>query len=121
MRHVALFLAALFFANNAAAGVLACVSGLLGQGQPAIHAHDARAGEPACPQADEPGPCLTHYLQSHKCDEHASWGAVLAALFVPAFDHPLFRAPAQTKPFVLVSAQAVVGPPLTILYGNFRN
>lgn len=121
MRHLALFLAVLFFANNAAAGVLACVAGLAGQGQLAVHASDGMAGAPACPQSDESGPCLVHYAQSHPLDEQNTWAGVATALLVPAQNLPRFAVPAQPKPLVLASAPPLVGPPLTILYGNFRN
>ena len=121
MRHLALFLAVLFFANNAAAGVLACVAGLAGQGRLAVHAVDGMAGAPACPESDESGPCLVHYAQSHQFDEQNTWAGVATTLFIPARNLPRLAVPAQPKPIVLASAPPLVGPPLTILYGNFRH
>ena len=125
MRHLTLFLAAMFFASNAAAAIGACVAELAGHKQMAGHALDARASEPAskplCPQPDDTGPCLTHYAQSYHGDEQKSWAAVSAAALVPELGVVKVAFHALPKPVVLASARPIVGPSLTILYRNFRN
>ena len=121
MRYVALFLAAMFFANNVAAAVRACIADAVMPEHAVVAVETAAASHPLCPQQDESGPCPTHYAQSYPSDEQKAWAGfprvvpvpVVAAL--PAIFH------AQPKDRFYASAPPVVGPPLTILFGNFRN
>jgi len=121
MQWLSLFLAVLFFANNASAAIGACASGLAGQDQTAVHALAAGASVPPCSQSDESGPCPKHYVQDHQFDDQATWAGVPAATFIPAFDSPRFAPRAPAIRVAMSSAQPVLGPPLTILYRNFRN
>ena len=121
MRYLALFLAAMFFANNVAAAIRACIADAAMQEHAAAMVDAAAASHPLCPQQDESGPCLTHYAESYQGDEQKAWAGfpgvapvpVVAAL--PAIVH------AKPKDRFYASAPPVVGPPLTILFGNFRN
>jgi hypothetical protein len=125
MRHLALFLAAMFFASNAAAAIGACIAELAGQQPMAGHALKAGAGEPAgkssCPQSDDTGPCLTHYVQSYQSDEQKIWADVSVAALVPERIGVHFPFQVPPKPVVMALAPPVVGPSLTILFRNFRN
>ena len=121
MRYVALLLAVLFFANNSAAAARACVSGIAGSGQAQAHALGAYAGEPACPQTDGAGPCPKHQVQSHQAGENDIWAVTPALAVLAAPELPLLTLPAAAKLVVVASAPPVLGPPLTILYRNFRN
>ena len=121
MRYLTLFLAAMFFASSAAAAIGACIADLAGHEHMAGHAPDANAGEPLCPPSDDAGSCLTHYVQSYQSDEQKFW-----ADFPPAVPAPVLgvlHVAFQEKPKLLVMAAAppIVGPPLTILFGNFRS
>ena len=121
MRYLTFFMAAMFFANNVAAAVRACVADLNTHEHIAISAPAAAGGGPLCPPSDDAGPCLTHYAQSYQSDEQKAWvgftPAAPAALL--GVFHVAFRAKPK-RPFV-ASAPPIVGPPLTILFGNFRN
>jgi hypothetical protein len=125
MRYLTLFLAAMFFASNAAAAIGACIADLAGQEQMAGHGLVAHVGEPAgkplCPPTEDAGPCLTHYAQSYQSDEQKLWADVPAAALVPEITvlQGIFQAP--PKLVVLASAPPIVGPSLTILFRNFRN
>jgi len=120
MRYLTLFFAVMFFANNAGAAVCAFAADLAGQGRVAAHASAANADEPACPQCDETGSCLTHFVQSFHNDEQKIWTGVTPVALVPVLNVLEVPVPAQPKPVVLASAPPVVGPPLAILYRNFR-
>lgn len=121
MRYLTLFLAAMFFASNAAAAVRACMADLAGQEHVAIRALDAEGDEHLCPQSEDAGRCLTHCTQSYKSDEQRFSADVHAVALAPALAvlHVSFQA--QPKPVVVASAPPIVGPPLTILFRNFRN
>lgn len=116
MRYVAMFLAAMLFANNAVAAVRACVA------MPQHNGAATAAGmDPACPQSDRTGPCLKHYAQNYQSDETRLWVAFPPLAFAPvnAVAQVSFQSPPQR--LVLASASPIVGPPLTILFGNLRN
>lgn len=125
MRYLTLFLAAMFFASNAAAAIGACIAEFSGQDQMAGHAPAASAGEPAgkplCPQSDDVGPCLTHHAQSYQSDQEKIWADIPAAAIVP--ERTVVHLPFQVPPklVVLATASPIVGPSLTILFRNFRN
>jgi hypothetical protein len=122
MRYLTLFLAAMFFANNAAAAIGACFADLAGSKHHAIKTQVAEGSKPLCPPSDDAGPCLTHYAQAYQIDAQPAW-----ADFTPAAPAPVLgplHASFQAKPKRLVlvaSAAPIVGPPLTILFRNFRN
>lgn len=120
MRFLTFLLLALFLANNAAAAVRACLADPAVPNHAALHVRGAHAGDPTCPQSDESGPCLKHYVQRHQLDEQKTWASVPNTVLVPALDFPQFSTPATPKLVVLSSTPPVVAPPLTILYRNFR-
>lgn len=122
MRYLTLFLMAMFFANNAAAAFRACAIDLAGQDQVAAHALEPRAGDTPCPESDESGPCLKHFVQSQQYDEQKTWAGVPAPVPLLAPKVLQLLITAQPRPVLIMAvAPPVVGPPLTILYGNFRN
>lgn len=121
MRYLTLFLAAMFFASNAAAAVRACIADLAGSGHVAAHALEAGAGEPLCPQSEDTGPCLKHYAQTYQNDEQKIWAGVSAAALAPVLTLLRVSIPPQPKLVLVAAAPPIVGPPLTILYRNFRN
>jgi hypothetical protein len=120
-RYLTLFFAAMFFANNVAAAVRACVVDLAAQQHVAISALAAAADESLCPPSDDAGPCLTHYAQSRQNDEQKFLASFPAAAFVPVLAVLQVPFPAKPKPVVVASAPPIVGPSLTILFGNYRN
>ena len=121
MRYLTFFLAAMFFASNAAAAVRACMADLAGQEHIAVRALDAEGDEQLCPQSDDAGRCLTHCTQSYKSEEQKVSADVPVVALAPSLAvlHAAFQA--QPKPVVVASAPSIVGPPLTILFRNFRN
>ena len=121
VRYLTLSLAVMFFANNAAAAVCACIVDMAGQGHVAVHALGAKADEPACPQSGEAGPCLKHYLQSFQNGGQKIWAPVPATALVPVLNVLQVSVPARPKLVVVAAAPPIVGPPLAILYRNFRN
>jgi hypothetical protein len=120
MRYLSLFFAVMFFANNAGAAVCAFAADWAVQGRVAAHASAASADEPACPQCEEEGSCLTHFVQSFHNDEQNIWVGVSPVALVPILNVREVRVPAQPKLVVPASAPPIVGPSLAILYRNFR-
>jgi len=120
-RYLILFVAAMFFASNVAAAVRACVVDLATQGHIAVSAPAAAPGESKCPPTDDAGPCLTHYAQSYQNDEQKFSLDVPSSALAPVLIvfHPFSRA--KPEPDLRAAAPLFVGPPLTILFGNFRN
>lgn len=121
MRYLALFLAAMLFANNAAAAIRACIADLAGQEHLALHTLAATGNDDLCPQSDDAGPCLKHYAQSYQDDEQLFWADFRQAAPAPVVAVLRVSFPAKPKLIVLASAAPIVGPSLTILYRNFRN
>jgi hypothetical protein len=121
MRYLTFFLAAMFFASNAVATVRACVADLAEQGHMAVRALDAEGDEHLCPQSDDAARCLTHCTQSYKNGEQTFSADVHVVALAPflAILHVSFQA--KPKLVVVASAPPIVGPPLTILFRNFRN
>lgn len=121
MRYQTFFLAAMFFASSAVATARACMADLAGQEHLAVRALDAEGDEHLCPQSDDAGRCLTHCTQSYKSDEQRFSADVHAVALAPSLAVLHISFQAQPKPVVVASAPPIVGPPLTILFRNFRN
>ncbi len=121
MRYLTFFLAAMFFASNAAAAVRACMADLAAQDHVAVRALDAEGDEHLCPQSDDAARCLTHCTQSYMSDEQkfSADFPVLALAPVLTVLHAAFQA--QPKLVVVAAAPPIVGPPLTIRFRNFRD
>ncbi|MGP1676864.1 MAG: hypothetical protein ACTS6J_06855 [Burkholderiales bacterium] len=121
MRYLTLFLAAMFFANNAAAAIRACVVDLAGHEHLVASVPAVAGNEDLCPPSDDAGPCLKHYAQSYQSDEQKLWADFPRVAPAPVV--AVLHVPFQAKPklVLLASAPPIVGPPLTILFGNFRN
>jgi len=121
MRYLTFFLAAMFFASHAAAVVRACIADLAAQEHIAVRELGAEGYEHQCPQSDDADRCLTHCTQSYKNDEQKFSVDVPAFAFAPFLTvlHASFQA--KPKAVVVASAPPIVGPPLTILFRNFRN
>jgi hypothetical protein len=121
MRFLIFLLASMFLASNAAAAVRACTVDLAGQGHVAVRALEAEGDEHPCPQSDQASRCLSHCTQSYSSDARQFPADAPFLVFAPA--PALFHASIQAKPKLVVVALAppIVGPPLTILFGNFRN
>ena len=120
LRYLVAFFAAMFLANNAVAGGRACMVALAVEEHPAIRVLDSGGDEHLCPEADSAANCLAHCTQSYKSDQQNSSFDAPAIVFAPPLS--LHRAwfPVRLTPLVLAVAPPVVGPPLTILFGNLR-
>ncbi|MHB8666019.1 MAG: hypothetical protein ACYC7B_00670 [Burkholderiales bacterium] len=121
MPYLTVFVAVMFFASNAAASVRACVVSVTAQQHAAVPALDVEGHAHPCSQSDDAAGCLTHCVQYYK-----SGGQQLAAdvpVPVPAPAPAVFHASVRANPTRVVVALAapVVGPPPTLLFGNFRN
>lgn len=121
MRYLTFFMMAMFFANNAAAAIRACIADLAGQEHVAMSMPAVAGNEDLCPPSDAAGPCIKHYAQSHQSDEQKLWAGFSSVAPAPVL--AVLRVSFQAKPklVVLASAPPIVGPSLTILYRNFRN
>lgn len=118
-RWVLLLVMALFMVNNVGAAARACLL------TAAAHEHvsirvQAPADDPSCPEAVAT-PCGMHCVQDAKATEQKAPADAPVAAFAPplAYVLPSFR-PVPARLPVAVSP-VVVGPPLTILFGNLRN
>jgi len=87
----------------------------------AVRALDAEGDEHLCPQSDDAARCLTHCTQSYKNDEQKFSADIPTIALAPFLT--VLHVSFQAKPKVVVVALAppIVGPPLTILFRNFRN
>ncbi|HEX9661754.1 MAG TPA: hypothetical protein VGB27_05670 [Candidatus Binatia bacterium] len=120
IRYLLIVFAAIFLANNAVAAARACVLEPATQAHGAIQTPDTGGDARLCLDADGTANCLAHYTQSYKNDEpQFSFDAppfVVAP--APSPHRAWFRA--EPRLLVIASAPPVVGPSLTILFGNFR-
>ena len=121
MRYLTFLLAAMFFASNAIAAARAYVVQPTGQEHAAMRALDAEGDGNPCQQSNNAARCLTHCTQIYKNHEQQFSAEVPPLVLAPA--PAVFHAPLQPTPKLVVLALAphIVGPPLTILFGNFRN
>lgn len=123
MRLLNLFLAVMFFANNAVAAVRACSADHAMQGRAAISAPAGAADQAPCPQDDDAGPCLKHYAQAYESsqgNESCLWNGFSPLVFIPTLAVVHASIQASPKLVAVAAAPPRVGPPLTILFGNFR-
>ncbi|OGI67706.1 MAG: hypothetical protein A2W18_09640 [Candidatus Muproteobacteria bacterium RBG_16_60_9] len=120
IRYLLIVFAAIFLANNAVAAARACMVELATQAHSAIQTLDTSGDAHRCLDADRTANCLAHCTQSYKNDERKfSFDAppfVIAP--APSPHRAWFRA--EPRLLVIASAPPVVGPSLTILFGNFR-
>ena len=121
MRYLTYFLAAMFFASNAAAAVRVCTVDLAGQGHAVVRALDSECGGHPCPQSAAAALCLTHCTQSYSIGAQRLSADAPLLVLAPALADFHVPIQVQPKPIVLALALPIVGPPATILYGNFRN
>ena len=119
MQYLVVFFAAMFLANNAVAGARACMVALAAEEHTAIQALDS-GGEHLCPEADSAANCLTHCTQSYKSDQQNLSFDAPAIAVAPPFSLHRAWVPIEPRRLVIASAPPIVGPPLTILFGNLR-
>jgi len=111
----------MLFASNVAAAVRACVVDLATPEHAAVSAPAPAGSEPQCPPTDDGRPCLKHYAQSYQNDEQPFSLDVPSVALDPALTvlYPFLKD--EPKLLVAAAAPPIVGPALTILFGNFRN
>ena len=120
MRYLLVFFAAMFLANNAAAVARACVVQLAAQGHAAILILDSSADGHLCPEAEGAANYLAHCAQSYKGEEQKSFFDAPAIAITPPLSPHRVWFTGGPRPLVIAPAPPVVGPPLTILFGNLR-
>jgi len=120
IRYLLVLFMAMFLANNAVAAVRACMVQMAAQSHTAVQVLDAGGGDGLCPESNQATNCLPHCAESYKSDEQKSSFDAHALAIAPPLAQQLFEVPFETRRIVLVSAPPVVGPPLTILFGNLR-
>jgi len=110
----------MFLANNAVAATRACMVQLAAQEHTAIRSLDTSGDEQLCPEADSAANCLAHCTQSYKSDQqNLSFDASAIVFALPVSLHRAW-VPIGPRRLVIASAPPVVGPPLTLLFGNLR-
>jgi len=120
IRYLLFIFAAMFLANNAVASARACMVQLAAQEHTAIQVLDSGGDEHLCPEADSAANCLAHCTQSYKSDQQRySFDAPAVAVAPPLSLHRAWF-PIKPRRLVIAPAPPVVGPPLTILFGNLR-
>ena len=120
IRYLLIFFAAIFLANNAAAAARACMVKLAAQEHTAIQVLDTSGDKHFCPEADSAANCLAHCAQSYKNDEQkVSFDAPALAIAPPLSPRRVWFL-VESRLTVIALAPPVIGPPLTILFGNLR-
>ena len=118
---MAVFFVVMFLANNAVASSRACMVQLAAEEHTAIQVLDSSGNENLCPEADNVAAnCLAHCTQSYKSDQQNFSFDVPAVVFAPPLSLHRAWVPIEPRRLVSASAPLVVGPPLTILFGNLR-
>ena len=120
IRYLLVFFAAMFLANNVAATARACIAALAGQEHAAIQLADANGDEHMCPASGDAARCFTHCAQSLKNDEQKLATDASGIVFALPLSVPRVWFKSEPSAFVLAAAPPLVGPPLTILFGNLR-
>ena len=118
IRYLLVFFVAMFLANNAVASVRTCMVQMAAQEHAALQVLESSGDENLCPEADSATNCLTHCTQSYKSDEQRYFFDAPAVAVAPPLHRVWF--PLGPRPLVFPLAPPVVGPPLTILFGNLR-
>lgn len=122
MRYLSLFLATMLFASNAAAALRACVANLAPPSHAVACVTVGEGGEQACAQPGDADACLNRCIRNHQSDEQTV--AAGAPVFAPVPGFAVRNIPLPTRlrrELVVVEARPIVGPPLTILFGNLRH
>lgn len=120
-RYLIAFVAAMFIANNAAASIYACLTGL---GSVVVVAA-TQSHSPAMGHMEHAGKadalCLTQCIQSYRdsAQEFAANGSDIVSLPVPPGPTPALRTePARAR---IAWAPRATAPKLFLLFGNLRN
>jgi len=113
--------AAIFFANNVAYAARAGLSALAEDEHALLGHFSTVAVDHECPSADDAGICLIHCTQGFKHSEQKAFAEIPGA--PPAPRGFVFHAPFRAESAASVASLPphFVGPPLTILFRNFRN
>lgn len=111
----------MFLANGAMAAARACAVGLAEHEHTAIRILDSCGDEPLCPEADATAHYLVSCTQSYSSDEKIFSTDTPAVAIAPPLLLRRVWLPAESRSIILALAQPALGPPLTILFGNFRN
>ena len=120
IRYSIVFFAAMFLANNAVASARACTVGLAAQEHTAIQVLDSSGDGHLCPDAGSADDSIAHCTQSYKSDvQNLSFDTPAPAVAPPLLLHRVGGPVGPRRP-VIASAPPIVGPPLTILFGNLR-
>ena len=120
MRYLLFFFAAMFLANNVVAATRACVTVLAGHDYTAMQRADMGDDEHLCPPSDDAASSSVHCAQSVKNDQQ-KFSADVPAIALPLpLSVPRFWFQAEPVVFARAATPPQVGPPLTILFGNFR-
>ena len=121
VRCLLLVFAAVFFANNVAYAARAGLSALAEHEHALLGHSNAAAVAHECPSADDPGICLIHCTQGFKNSEQKVMQEIPGVPLAPgaSLSHPPFRV--ESAGPVAALLPHFVGPPLTILFRNFRN
>jgi len=120
IRYSIVFFAAMFLANNAVASARACTVGPAAQEHTAIQVLDSSGDGHLCPDAGSADDSIAHCTQSYKSDiQNLSFDTPAPAVAPPLLLHRV-GGPVGPRLLVLASGPPIVGPPLTILFGNLR-
>jgi len=114
-----IFLVAVFLADNAVAAASENIIQQVTPAQTGTQTFDTGDGQP-CRDADNAANCWAYCAQSYQAAEPTASVNATPSLVIPAPSS--YRVRWQTKPtqLAVVTAPPVVGPTLTILFGNFR-
>ena len=120
-RYLIAFVAAMFIANNAAASIYACLTGL----GSVVAVAATQSHSPAMGHMEHAGKadalCLTQCIQSYRdsAQEFAANGSDIVSLPVPPGRTPALRTePTRAR---IAWAPRATAPKLFLLFGNLRN
>ena len=120
IRYLLIVFAAIFVASNAVAAGSVDIVEQVAPYYTGTQSFEARGGQP-CLDTDGIANCWEYCAQSYQSDEPTVSFNANPSITVPAPSPHRVGFRAEPRRFVIVSAPPVVGPSLTILFGNLRD
>ncbi|UCG95954.1 MAG: hypothetical protein JSW31_09930 [Burkholderiales bacterium] len=119
IRWLIVFIVAMFTVNGVAAAARACTLSQVRHEHSTLQWQQAKV-DATCPEAAAT-PCVSHCVQEAKSGEQKAPVDSPPAVIAPPLALTQATFPPVQSPLHVASSDLIVGPSLTILFGNLRN